>query len=99
MKPLSPSWVSIVAVAFLTASARADNTFLGSIPVQYAAPGQELVLDMHRFFQSGSGAKLDVATKDDVGVTFDAASFQLHVRPKKTGLFEIERFITATKSA
>jgi hypothetical protein len=50
VKPLRVVWFHFFLFAF-TATVCAENAFLGSIPVQYVAPGQELVLDMHRFFQ------------------------------------------------
>ena len=85
----------ILAVSLAAASA--EDAFLGSIPVQYVASGQEVVLDMHRFFQPVGKAKLDVFTKDDVDVRFDTAAFQLHVRPKKAGLSDI--VLSASKTA
>lgn len=75
-----------------------DKPFLGPIPVQFAAPGQELVLDMHRFFHPGANAKLILTTKDDVAALFDEAAFQLHVRQLKIGLFEIELSAGADKT-
>ena len=80
---------SFLVLSLNVAFAEGEKTFLGAIPVQYVAPGKEVVLDMHRFYQSGAKSKLDFATKDDVDLAFDAASLQLHARPKKSGLSEI----------
>jgi cyclomaltodextrinase / maltogenic alpha-amylase / neopullulanase len=74
----------------------AESTFLGPIPVQYIPPDKDLVLDMHRFFHP-AGAKLEISTKDDVDVAFDAASFQLHARTKKIGLTDVELIARSEK--
>src|SRR3954470_2940171 len=68
--------------------ARAD-AFLGAIPVQYVGPNEELVLDMHRFYQADGAQKLDVRGNDDVEVAWNESAFQLRVRPKKKGLFDV----------
>jgi hypothetical protein len=57
--------LSLFSFFLLTAIAGGADTaqpFLGAIPVQFVAPGQELVLDVHRFFHPGATAKLDFET-------------------------------------
>ena len=73
----------------LSVAAYGEKAFLGAIPVQYVAPNEELVLDMHRFFQPGENPKLAFTTKEDVDLAWDAAGFQLHARTKKTGLCDV----------
>jgi len=69
-------------------AAQPDRIFLGSIPVQYVAPNQEVVLDMHRFFQP-AGTKLEIVSKESVDVAFDAQALQLRVRTSKIGLSDV----------
>jgi glycosidase len=89
MKLLRALFILWISIATVSAAAPAARPFLGAIPVQYVAPGKELVLDMHRFYQPGRETKLDFATRDDVDLSFDAATFQLRARTKKTGLFDV----------
>lgn len=95
-QPLAPrssvrlNWFSLFLLTALAASAHAEQPFLGAIPVQFVAPGQELVLDAHRFFHPGSSAKLNFETKDDISLAFDPTAFQLRVRSQKAGLYDVE---------
>ena len=82
-------WTSFFFLAFFPVGTRAETPFLGSIPVQYIAPNEELVLDMHRFFQPGKSPRLEFETKDDVDLAFDVAAFQLRARVKQKGLCNI----------
>ncbi len=79
-----------VAAVLLAATlfARAD-AFLGPIPVQYVGPNEELILDMHRFYQPDAGHKLEARASDDVSVRWDEAAFLLHVTAKKKGIFDV----------
>ena len=63
--------------------------FLGAIPVQYVAPNEELVLDMHRFYQPDTGSKLEIQGTNDVDIRWDEAAFQLHATAKRKGLFDL----------
>jgi hypothetical protein len=98
VKPLRAACFCFFLFAF-TGTVCAENAFLGSIPVQYVVPGQELVLDMHRFFQPAADVKLSFATKDDVDVAFDQATFQLRARAKKIGLSDVQLFANAGKKS
>lgn len=64
--------------------ARAALPFLGAIPVQYVNPGEELVLDMHRFYQPGDKPLLALPESPDYAAHFDPATFELHVKPTAT---------------
>jgi hypothetical protein len=88
-RSLQPGWFCFFLVAAVATSARTEQPFLGPIPVQFVNPGQEFVLDMHRFFHPSGKFKLDYQVRKDVDVVFDGASFQLRVRPTKVGLFDI----------
>jgi hypothetical protein len=55
--------------------AAGKTPFLGAIPVQYVAPDQEIVLDLHRFFQPADNEKLDFVPNDYVDLAIDAAAF------------------------
>lgn len=85
------------ALTVLAVNARADKAFLGPIPVQYVAPGKEVVLDMHRFWQPGPDKKLEWNTKDDVDLAFDAAAFQLRAKPRKPGISDIQLTVPSEK--
>ena len=74
---------------FLPVIAEAKAPFLGAIPVQYVAPGEEAVIDAHRFFQPGDNEKLEFSPNNDVDLSFDAATFQLRAKAKRPGLFDI----------
>jgi cyclomaltodextrinase len=81
-----------VPLLFLLASAagaHAGNSFLGAIPVQYLAPNEDLAIDMHRFYQAGDKDQLQVEGTPDVDVSWDPSAFQLHVRAKKEGLYDL----------
>ncbi|HJT80526.1 MAG TPA: hypothetical protein VJ719_04950, partial [Chthoniobacterales bacterium] len=67
----------------------AERPFLGPIPVQFASVGKEVILDMRRFFHP-AGAKLEVSPNPDVDVSFDNATLQLRVHPRKPGLTDIQ---------
>jgi glycosidase len=90
VKSLHPG-IAFLAVATLNLSAAepAGKAFLGAIPVQYVAPNEELVLDMHRFFHSVGHEKLELGKTDDVTASYDAAAFQLRARAGKPGIFDI----------
>ena len=96
MKPLRLIWFYFFLLA-LPRTLYAENPFLGSIPVQYVAPGQDLVLDMRRFYQPTPAAKLEVTTTDSVDVSFDPAAFQLRVKAKKIGLFDVQLSVSSGK--
>lgn len=66
----------------------ADTPFLGPIPVQYAATGKDVILDMHRFFHP-AGSRLQIQPDPDVDLAFDAVSLQLRIHPRKTGLTDL----------
>ncbi len=89
-KSLLFSSLAVFLFVAIVAPAPAENVFLGSIPVQYVAPDEELVLDMHRFFQPSDGAKLTATSTSDVDVSFDPTTFQLLARTKKAGIFNVE---------
>ncbi len=67
----------------------AETAFLGAIPVQYVPPNEELVLDMHRFFQTTGKEKLEVHSTDEVKASWDASAFQLRIKAKKGGLYDV----------
>ena len=89
----------LLAAALLISlpSVRADESpswaFLGPIPVQYVNPGEELVLDLHRFYapETPAAPLFSVAASPAYTARFDPATFQLHVKPTATtpGLLEI----------
>ena len=79
----------IVALCCSILGARADSAFLGAIPVQYVAPGEEVTLDMHRFFHAAGKEKLEVKGMDGVEASWDPATFQLRVRAGKRGLYDV----------
>jgi cyclomaltodextrinase len=83
--------IAFLAVATLNLSAAepAGKAFLGAIPVQYVAPNEELVLDMHRFFQPAGNDKLELGKTNDAVASYDPATFQLRVRAGKPGIFDI----------
>ena len=86
-------WSVLCCVAALIPNgiaAESQSVFLGPIPVQHLAPDQELVFDMHRFFQPAEKVKLQTATKKDVEAIFDETAFEFRVRAKKVGLFDIQ---------
>jgi cyclomaltodextrinase / maltogenic alpha-amylase / neopullulanase len=85
-------------VASAATGAQREEPFLGPIPVQFAAPGQETVLDMHRFYHPAAGTKLDFASNDNLTLGFDAAAFQLHIHPEKAGLFDVELSTPSTRA-
>ena len=89
-KSLCRGWFAFVVIVASAAGAHSKQPFLGPIPVQFVAPGQEVVLDMHRFFQPGSDITLNFKTTDDVALNFDPTAFELRVRPQKRGIFDIE---------
>ena len=95
---LQRSWFSFFLLAAIASGADTARPFLGAIPVQFVAPGQELILDMHRFFHPGASAKLDFGTNDNVDLAFDSTTFQLRVRPQKAGLFDVELSTPSGKS-
>ena len=95
---LQLSWFSFFLFTAIASSGDTAQPFLGAIPVQFVAPGQELVLDMHRFFHPGATAKLDFEANDNVGLAFDSMAFQLRVRPQKAGLFDVELSTPSGKS-
>ena len=57
--------------------------------MQYIAPNEELVLDMHRFYEAATGSRLEIQGTNDVDVRWDEGTFQLHVTAKKSGLFDL----------
>jgi cyclomaltodextrinase len=79
----------VIAVLLATSLSARAGAFLGPIPVQYVGPNEELVLDMHRFYQPDSKHKLEARSSDDVSVRWDEAAFQLHVTAKKKGIIDI----------
>ena len=81
----------LVVAAFLAPIALFARAaaFLGPIPVQYVGPNEDLVLDMHRFYQPDGAHKLQVRGSDDASVRWDEAAFQLHVTAKKKGIVDI----------
>ncbi len=64
---LQLSGFSFFLVTAVASSADTAQPFLGAIPVQFVAPGQELVLDMHRFFHPGATAKLEFTLPAQTG--------------------------------
>ena len=62
------------------ASAAAADTFLGPIPVQHVARGDELVLDLHRFYEPEGQPKLTIKSASSVQAQFDPKKFQLRVK-------------------
>ena len=54
---------------------------LGWVPVQRAAPGETLTLDLHRFLHARSGDRLEVASQGaEFTALFNATNFTLRVR-------------------
>ena len=82
-------FVAAVILLGTVAKLASAALFLGPIPVQYVAPNEELVLDMHRFYQPDTGSKLEIQGTNDVDLRWDEAAFQLHATAKKSGLFDL----------
>ncbi len=80
-------FVAIILIA--TALSATADVFLGPIPVQYIAPNEELILDMHRFYQPAASSKLEVAGTNDVAAKWNETTFQLRVTARKKGLFDL----------
>ncbi len=75
-----------------SASVQSPRAFLGPIPVQYAAAGTELVIDLHRFYQPGKdGAAVEVESSDRCAASFDPVAFKLHLKSPAgaQGLIEV----------
>ena len=79
--------IPVLPLIFISA-AWADTTFLGPIPVQYVAPGAEIVLDMHRFYEPGK-TELEFTATKEIDIVFDKKAFQLRARVKKPGLADV----------
>jgi glycosidase len=75
----------------LGATALASKPFLGPIHVQFVNAGDELVLDMHRFYEPGDGTTLKAE-----GATFDPAKAELRVRVNgdRSGLIDLPINVT-----
>jgi glycosidase len=89
-KLLILSWLSALCAA------AASNAFLGPIPVQFVNSGEELVLDMRRFYQPGE----DTTLKVDVA-TFDPASSQLQVKvdANRRGIIDLPIEVSGKETA
>jgi hypothetical protein len=96
---LQLSWFSFFLLTAIASSADTAQPFLGAIPVQFVAPGKELVLDMHRFLHPSGKFQLGYQVRQDVDLVFDGASFQLRVRPTKAGLFDIPLSVASDHGA
>jgi glycosidase len=87
------SLFQVVALLLLlvatTGNIRAGNSFIGAIPVQYVAPKEDLVLDMHRFYQAGEKDELQVEGIPELQASWDPTAFQLRVRVNKEGLYDL----------
>ena len=83
------AWCCALLLPATAGSVRAEKPFLGAIPVQYVAPNEELVLDMHRFFQTTDKEKLEVHGTDEVEASWNASTFQLWMKAKKGGLYDV----------
>ena len=88
MKQLRCPWILLLFCA-CTGSIAADDTFLGAIPVQYVGADQEVVLNLHRFFNP-AGARLEIAPKPGVAIAWDAQSLELRIRAGKPGLSNLQ---------
>jgi len=88
---------NLIFLFLLPTLVAAKEPFLGAIPVQYAAAGEEVVIDTHRFFQPTNNEKLEFAPNENVDLAIDSAAFQLRVKPKKPGLFDVELSVPSGK--
>ncbi|MDX2080048.1 MAG: alpha-amylase family glycosyl hydrolase [Terrimicrobiaceae bacterium] len=104
-RPLIPLFL-VIAIAWLT-PARATNPadakpFLGWIPIQYVAPGSQLVLDMRRFANPGAHGNLKLPRPEGPGfqASYDPTTFELRVRVdgKASGFLEIPLRLEAKPS-
>lgn len=92
--PVSAAFLFRLICPFLflcasAASPHAGESFLGAIPVQYVAPNEDLILDMHRFYQAGDKDRLQVEGTAELEVSWEPSIFQLRVRAKKEGLYDL----------
>ena len=80
---------SLLVLVCQQLNAATSPAFIGPIPVQYIAPGAQLVLDMHRFYQPSDDSKLIIDAPADAAVTFDPTSFELRASASKPGIVDI----------
>ncbi|MFZ4482942.1 MAG: alpha-amylase family glycosyl hydrolase [Chthoniobacterales bacterium] len=100
--PLFPRFgVFLFAAVLLLSPIRAQSTlesYIGWMPMQPAAPGTQIVLDLHRFFFARPGDELEVKETEPGKYTalFDRNAFTLRVRldPRAAGLVEIPLKVT-----
>jgi len=59
---------------------RADDVFLGPVPVQYVKPGSTITLDFHRFYQPTKTSQFITVGADALQVSFDRKTQQLQVK-------------------
>jgi len=90
--------LTLVAAGLCEAGETHAPSYVGWIPMQCVRAGDELVLDMHRFYNPAPGDRVKLPSGDDPRFTakFDEAKFELRVaiQPDAKGLIEIPINIT-----